>query len=190
MTTAYRADVDGLRAVAVLAVLGFHAFPAAVPGGFVGVDVFFVISGFLISGIILDGLAKGTFTFADFYRRRVRRIFPALILVLAASLGLGWCVLLPDEFTQLGKHLAAGAGFLSNLALWREAGYFDSSAALKPLLHLWSLGVEEQYYLAWPLLLFLLRGRPKATLWMIAVVGVVSFALNLFAIGSRPEATF
>src|SRR4051812_22457710 len=190
MTTAYRADVDGLRAVAVLAVLAFHAFPAAVPGGFVGVDVFFVISGFLISGIILAGLEKGTFTFADFYRRRVRRIFPALVLVLAASLGIGWCVLLPDEFSQLGKHIAAGAGFVSNLALWRESGYFDSSAALKPLLHLWSLGVEEQYYLAWPLLLFLARGRAKATLWMIAAIGLGSFALNLAFVGSRPSAVF
>jgi peptidoglycan/LPS O-acetylase OafA/YrhL len=141
----YRPDVDGLRAVAVLAVLAFHAFPEALPGGFVGVDVFFVISGFLISGLILQGLQHGTFSFADFYWRRVRRIFPALVLVLAACLALGWLVLLPDEYSQLGKHVAAGAAFVSNIVLWREAGYFDVAAALKPLLHLWSLGVEEQF---------------------------------------------
>src|SRR5688500_11737430 len=103
---AYRPDVDGLRALAVLAVLAFHAFPATAPGGFAGVDVFFVISGFLISGIIFDGLKSGRFSFAEFYRRRIRRIFPALILVLVACVGLGWVLLLPDEFSQLGKHVA------------------------------------------------------------------------------------
>src|SRR3954467_1227872 len=116
---AYRADVDGLRAVAVLSVLGYHAFPGLLPGGFAGVDIFFVISGFLITGIILEDLQRGRFTFANFYWRRVRRLFPALILVLASSLLLGGRVLLPDEFAQLGKHVAAGAGFVSNLALWR-----------------------------------------------------------------------
>ena len=130
----YRPDVDGLRAVAVLAVLAFHAFPQTAPGGFAGVDVFFVISGFLISGIIFGGLRAGSFSFADFYWRRARRIFPALILVLAACLGFGWLVLLPDEYSQLGKHVAAGAGFISNIVLWREAGYFDTAAELKPLL--------------------------------------------------------
>ena len=140
---AYRPDLDGLRAVAVLAVLAFHAFPKALPGGFAGVDVFFVISGFLISGIIFEALRAGRFSFADFYWRRVRRIFPALVLVLAACLGLGWMLLLPDEYRQLGKHAVAGAGFLSNIVLWREAGYFATAAELKPLLHLWSLGVEE-----------------------------------------------
>jgi peptidoglycan/LPS O-acetylase OafA/YrhL len=187
---AYRPDVDGLRAIAVLSVLAFHAFPAAAPGGFAGVDIFFVISGFLISGIILAELGKGTFSIAEFYRRRVRRIFPALILVLAACLAIGWRVLLPDEFRQLGKHIAAGAGFVSNLALWRESGYFDTSAALKPLLHLWSLGVEEQYYLAWPLLLFLFRGRTRQMGWMIGVVAAASFALNVFLTARRPDAAF
>src|SRR5512145_1046623 len=112
----YRPDVDGLRAVAVLAVLAFHAFPRAAPGGFAGVDVFFVISGFLITGILLEGLRDGSFSFAGFYWRRIRRIFPALILVLAACLALGWLLLLPDEFSRLGRHVAAGAGFIANLA--------------------------------------------------------------------------
>ena len=186
----YRPDVDGLRAVAVLAVLAFHAFPQTAPGGFAGVDVFFVISGFLISGIIFGGLRAGSFSFADFYWRRARRIFPALILVLAACLGFGWLVLLPDEYSQLGKHVAAGAGFVSNIVLWREAGYFDTAAELKPLLHLWSLGVEEQYYLVWPLLLFVFRKRPRHMLWMIIAVAALSFAANLWLTAHRPEAAF
>src|SRR5688572_5013321 len=186
----YRPDIDGLRALAVLAVLAFHAFPAAAPGGFAGVDVFFVISGFLISGIIFDGLKSGTFSFADFYRRRIRRIFPALIVVLAACLGLGWLLLLPDEFSQLGKHVAAGAGFLANVALWREAGYFDTASELKPLLHLWSLGVEEQYYLVWPLVLFALRKRIGALPWVIAAIAAASFAANLWLTAHKPEAAF
>jgi peptidoglycan/LPS O-acetylase OafA/YrhL len=186
----YRPDVDGLRAIAVLAVLAFHAFPHAAPGGFAGVDVFFVISGFLISGIIFEGLQSGRFTFADFYWRRARRIFPALILVLAACLGLGWVVLLPHEYSQLGKHVAAGAGFVSNIVLWRESGYFDTAAELKPLLHLWSLGVEEQYYLVWPLLLFVFRRRLGQMLWMIAAIAALSFAANLWLTAHKPEAAF
>jgi peptidoglycan/LPS O-acetylase OafA/YrhL len=183
----YRPDIDGLRAVAVLAVLAYHAFPTLAPGGFAGVDVFFVLSGYLITGIILEGLERGRFTYTNFYWRRIRRIFPALILVLAVCLGLGWVVLLPDEYAQLGKHVAAGAGFVSNIALWREAGYFDSAAELKPLLHLWSLGVEEQYYLVWPLLLLLFRRRIG---WMIVALGAASFALNIWMVGTHPTAAF
>src|SRR3954468_8850530 len=187
-THAYRPDVDGLRAVAVLAVLAYHAFQGAMPGGFAGVDVFFVISGFLITGIILEDLKAGRFTVAGFYWRRIRRIFPALILVLAACLLLGWQVLLPDEFRALGKHVAAGAGFVSNIALWREAGYFDAAAELKPLLHLWSLGIEEQYYLLWPLALLLFFRR--SLLWLILGVACVSFALNVAIVGGHPRAAF
>ena len=186
----YRPDVDGLRAIAVLAVLMFHGFPGSAKGGFAGVDVFFVISGFLISGIILEGLSNHRFTFADFYWRRVRRIFPALILVLTACLALGWLALLPDEFAGLGKHVVAGAAFISNLALWRESGYFDTAAEFKPLLHLWSLGVEEQYYLGWPLLLFLFRKRPRAMLVMMLALSGVSFAANLWLTPERPSAAF
>ena len=189
-THAYRPDVDGLRALAVLWVIAFHAFPEAAPGGFVGVDVFFVISGFLISGIIFEGLQNGRFTFTDFYWRRVRRIFPALILVLLACLGFGWLVLLPDEYSELGKHVAAGAGFVSNVVLWREAGYFDTAAELKPLLHLWSLGVEEQYYLVWPVLLFVFRKRLGQMLWMIVAIATLSFAANLWLTAHQPGAAF
>ena len=153
----YRPDIDGLRAVAVLAVVAFHAFPDVVTGGYVGVDVFFVISGFLITGIILERLQDGRFTLAEFYARRIRRIFPALSLVLAACLAAGWWLLDTDLFRQLGANTAAGASFQSNFWLWGNANYFAGVAgALNPLLHLWSLGVEEQYYLVWPLLLALL----------------------------------
>lgn len=185
--TAYRPDVDGLRAVAVLAVLAFHAFPGLAPGGFAGVDVFFVISGFLISGIIFQDLERGRFSFASFYWRRIRRIFPALVLVLAACLALGWLLLLPDEYNQLGRHVAAGAGFLANVSFWLETGYFDTAAELKPLLHLWSLGVEEQYYLAWPLLLYVFR---RHALWMIVALGAASFALNIWLTPRDPSAAF
>jgi hypothetical protein len=127
-TSAYRSDIDGLRAIAVLSVVAFHAFPSWVKGGFIGVDVFFVISGYLISTIIFENLDKGTFSFSEFYSRRIRRIFPALLLVLIACFAFGWFALLADEYKQLGKHIAAGAGFISNFILWNEAGYFDNSA--------------------------------------------------------------
>ncbi|MGQ0764601.1 MAG: acyltransferase family protein [Gemmatimonadota bacterium] len=189
-TPDYRPDVDGLRAVAVVAVLGFHAFPRDVPGGFVGVDVFFVISGYLISGIIFKALDRGTFTFADFYARRIRRIFPALAVVLVATLALGAWLLLPDEFDSLWRHTIAGALFLSNILLWRETGYFDSSAEDKPLLHFWSLGVEEQFYLGWPLVLYLAWRLRLSRLGVIGVIGGASFLLNVWAIERYPGATF
>jgi peptidoglycan/LPS O-acetylase OafA/YrhL len=187
LSASYRPDVDGLRAVAVLAVLAFHAFPSLAPGGFTGVDVFFVISGYLISGIILDDIERSRFSVAYFYWRRIRRIFPALVLVLAACLAIGWVVLLPDEYLQLGRQVAAGAGFLANVALWMQAGYFDWAAEMKPLLHLWSLGVEEQYYLAWPLLLYAFRRHALA---LIVAMGVASFALNLYMTAVAPSAAF
>jgi peptidoglycan/LPS O-acetylase OafA/YrhL len=178
----YRPDVDGLRALAVLSVVVYHAFPHALPGGFIGVDLFFVISGFLISKIILGGLADGRFTFREFYARRVRRIFPALVVVLTACAVLGWFVLTPTDYRTLGTHIAGGAGFASNLILWSESGYFDSAAELKPLLHLWSLGVEEQFYIVWPLALWLcFKARLKP--WVpILAIGLASFVLNLWMV--------
>ena len=186
----YRADIDGLRAVAVLAVVGFHAFPGVFAGGFVGVDVFFVISGFLISTILFENFHAGRFSFVEFYRRRIRRIFPALTIVLAACLVFGWFTLLADEYRQLGKHVAAGAGFVSNIVLWNESGYFDNAAGLKPLLHLWSLGVEEQFYLLFPFLLWI-GWRLRANLLGISVgVAIVSFAFNLVALQRDPIGDF
>lgn len=186
----YRPDIDGLRALAVLAVVAFHAFPVWVRGGFIGVDVFFVISGYLISTIIFENLEKGTFSFSEFYARRIRRIFPALLLVLTACFAFGWFALLPDEFKQLGKHIAAGAAFVSNFVLWGEAGYFDNSADTKPLLHLWSLGIEEQFYIIWPPLLWLAWKRKFNLLTITIVVAIASFVLNLDSIKQDPIATF
>jgi peptidoglycan/LPS O-acetylase OafA/YrhL len=186
----YRPDIDGLRALAVLAVVGFHAFPNWAKGGFIGVDIFFVISGYLISTIIFENLDKGTFTFSEFYARRIRRIFPALIFVLTACLSVGWFALLADEYKQLGKHIAAGAGFISNFILWDEAGYFDNGAETKPLLHLWSLGIEEQFYILWPVLLWFAWKRKFNLFAITLVVTIASFILNITYVTQDTIATF
>ncbi|WMN20277.1 acyltransferase family protein [Pseudomonas piscis] len=186
----YRADIDGLRAIAVLAVVAFHAFPSLIRGGFVGVDVFFVISGFLISTIVFGSLEKNVFSFREFYARRIKRIFPALLLVLASSFSFGWFALLADEYKQLGRHIAAGAAFISNFALWSEAGYFDRSAEVKPLLHLWSLGVEEQFYIVWPLLLWVAWKRRVSFLLVAILIAVISFCFNVLEVRKDPVATF
>jgi peptidoglycan/LPS O-acetylase OafA/YrhL len=186
----YRPDIDGLRAVAVLSVLGYHGFPTALTGGFVGVDIFFVISGYLISGILLGNLERGKFSIADFYARRIRRIFPALLVVLLACLAAGWLELLASEYIQLGKHVAGGAGFISNLMLWRETGYFDNAAETKPLLHLWSLGIEEQFYIVWPLLLYLSCKMRFRALPVILVIGAASFALSIHDVHVDTSAAF
>jgi peptidoglycan/LPS O-acetylase OafA/YrhL len=186
----YRPDIDGLRAIAVLAVVAFHAFPNWVKGGFIGVDVFFVISGYLISTIIFENLDKGTFSFSEFYARRITRIFPALILVLVACFVFGWFALLADEYRQLGKHIAAGAGFISNIVFWNEAGYFDNAADTKPLLHLWSLGVEEQFYIVWPLLLWFAWKRNFNLLTITILVATLSFIINIKGVQQDPVATF
>lgn len=186
----YRADIDGLRAIGVLLVVAFHAYPNSVKAGFIGVDIFFVISGFLISTIILQNIQNNSFSFSDFYSRRISRIFPALTLILSSCLVFGWLTLLPDEFKHLGKHVAGGATFISNFLLWGESGYFDLSAETKPLLHLWSLGIEEQFYLLWPLLLWgvaLLKIRP---VYLIATGILISFALNIFGIQNSAIAVF
>ncbi|MCI0355188.1 MAG: acyltransferase, partial [Acidobacteria bacterium] len=188
--TDYRPDIDGLRAIAVLAVIGFHAFPGWVKGGLFGVDVFFVISGFLISSIIFKGLRDGSFSYADFYARRIKRIFPALIVVLAACLAGGWFVLYPDEYRALGRHAAAGAGFVYNFLAWLEVGYFDREAVAKPLLHLWSLGVEEQFYFVWPLLLALLYRRTQMLALGLGSLLLASFALHMVLLQTHPSAAF
>ncbi len=176
----YRPDIDGLRALAVLAVVGFHAFPDWVRGGMIGVDIFFVISGFLISTIIFGSLERGDFSFKAFYVRRIRRIFPALLTVMTACFVFGWFALLADEYKQLGKHIAAGAGFVSNFALWSESGYFDNDSMTKPLLHLWSLGIEEQFYIVWPFLLWASWKKKVSLLKTTAVIAVASFGVNIW----------
>lgn len=186
----YRADIDGLRAVAVLAVVAFHAFPKWISGGFVGVDVFFVISGFLISTILLKSQDLGSFSFLDFYARRVKRIFPALILVLGFTFAFGWFMLLGGEMRQLGKHIAGGAGFVSNLMLWAESGYFDSAADTKPLLHLWSLGIEEQYYIVWPVVIWLFYRKNLHFPWLMLALGLASLAAGIHATANDIVAAF
>lgn len=186
----YRPDIDGLRAIAILSVVLYHAFPSKLPGGFVGVDIFFVISGFLISGIIFRGLQRGDFSFTEFYAHRIRRIFPALAVVLTACYAFGWFALLPDEFKQLGKHVAAGAGFVQNLVLNEEAGYFNTAAELKPLLHLWSLAIEEQFYLIYPLLVLVAWRLGLNVLTILVLLGLLSFGLNVVGVTADPRATF
>ncbi|KWA71732.1 acetylase [Burkholderia ubonensis] len=188
-TLVYRPDIDGLRAVAVLAVVIFHAFPSALSGGFVGVDLFFVISGYLITGILLADLGTDRFAFRHFYARRIRRIFPALAVVLLATYALGWFSLYGDEFRGLARHIVAATGFVSNWALWTEAGYFDQAAEAKPLLHLWSLGVEEQFYIVWPLLLWAAH-RTRCIGWVCAAVGLASFVTNVALASHHPSAAF
>jgi peptidoglycan/LPS O-acetylase OafA/YrhL len=186
----YRPDIDGLRAIAVMLVVNFHAFPEAMPGGFIGVDIFFVISGFLITGIIVRELGQQRFSLLAFYVRRIRRIFPALIVVLAATLVLGWLWMLPAAYAQLSADVVASAAFFSNIALLLQSGYFDVESGKKPLLHLWSLGIEEQFYLFWPLILMLVARLRLSILVVASVIGIGSFVLNVALIGPNPVATF
>lgn len=186
----YRPDIDGLRAVAVLSVVAFHAFPSSFQAGFIGVDIFFVISGFLISNIIFTELNQSRFSFLEFYSRRIKRIFPALITVLASCFTFGWFVLFEGEYTHFAKHMAAGAGFISNFVLWNEAGYFDVASETKPLLHLWSLGIEEQFYILWPLLLWFAWKQKFNILSIVSSLIVVSFYLNIKGVNNNSVATF
>jgi peptidoglycan/LPS O-acetylase OafA/YrhL len=186
----YRPDIDGLRAVAVMLVVLYHAFPEAMRGGFVGVDIFFVISGFLITGIIARELDQQRFSLLGFYNRRIRRIFPALIVVLSAVLVLGWLWMLPAAYARLSSDVFASAAFVANFALLLQSGYFDVEAAKKPLLHLWSLGIEEQFYLFWPLILMLAARLRQNLLGVACAIGLASFALNVALIGVSPVATF
>lgn len=192
----YRADIDGLRAVAVLAVLAFHAFPEGLTGGFAGVDVFFVISGFLISSILFKQSDRGEYSVIDFYSRRVRRIFPALALVLIVTFVYGWFALYPDELKQLGRHIAASTAFIQNILLWTETGYFDAASSRKPLLHIWSLGIEEQFYIMWPVILLVAAKisndsvRKNVYLVSAIIVFFVSFILNDNLVYSDPSKAF
>lgn len=187
---AYRADIDGLRAIAILAVIGFHAFPSLFPGGYVGVDVFFVISGFLITTLILAAQSRNRFSVVDFYSRRIRRIFPALILVLLTTYALGWWVLIAHEYKALGKHMAGASAFVTNFVLLSEAGYFDAAALTKPLLHLWSLAIEEQFYLLWPLILILGGKSWRRQLALILAVVALSFSLNVHQVAADATVAF
>jgi peptidoglycan/LPS O-acetylase OafA/YrhL len=186
----YRPDIDGLRAIAIFLVIIFHAFPRFLKGGFIGVDIFFVISGYLITGIILKGLSRDNFSLIEFYSRRIKRIFPALIVVLSFCLIAGWCVLFAGEYEVLGEHIAASSIYISNFILQSESGYFDIDVELKPLLHLWSLAVEEQFYLFFPLLLILSHRLRINALGVIIIGFAISFALNVSQITDKPTEVF
>ncbi len=176
----YREHIDALRGVAVLLVVIFHAFPNIVPGGFIGVDVFFVISGYLITLIILSSIEKDEFSLKEFYTKRIKRLFPALLTVLLFALLVGWLVLFPDEYKQLGKHVSKSSVFWLNFKLINEAGYFDVESHYKPLLHLWTLSVEEQYYLVWPIVLLVFIKLNKSPAYLFGGVIAVSMAANLY----------
>jgi peptidoglycan/LPS O-acetylase OafA/YrhL len=186
----YRRDIDGLRALAVLSVIFYHAFPKYLKGGFVGVDIFFVISGYLITSIILKNLENNNFCLFEFYARRIKRIFPALILVLFSCTALGWFILTDVEYILLAKHIKASALFYTNFELAKEAGYFDVASISKPLLHLWSLAVEEQFYIFWPLLLMLGRKFGLNLLSIITATILLSFFISIKILYKNPVNAF
>ncbi len=188
---AYRPDIDGLRAVAVLAVLFYHLHIWPFGGGFVGVDVFFVISGYLITGIILSETAALTFSFADFYERRARRLGPALIAVIAASFVVAALIFEPGDLRRASIATITALLGVSNISFWTESGYFDVTAVLKPLLHTWSLAVELQFYLVWPLLIVILQRRGwRATISGIAIAIVAATAVSLWVLPRDAAAAF
>jgi peptidoglycan/LPS O-acetylase OafA/YrhL len=187
----YRADIDGLRAFAVLPVVAFHIGVARLPGGYVGVDVFFVISGYLISSIMLTELSAGRFSIASFYERRVRRIAPALIATLAVTTVLAYWYFLPEELAEYGRSLVAATLSVSNFFFWREVGYFDLPASGKPLLHTWSLAVEEQFYLFLPVLLATaFRSGRRWVTPLVWLVTLISLALSIAGAFLYPDANF
>lgn len=187
----YRAEIDGLRAIAVVPVVLFHAGFNAVSGGFLGVDVFFVISGYLITSIILSEMEAGQFSLLSFYDRRARRILPALSFVLLCSLPFAWFLLLPGDYREFSQSLIAVSTFLANIFFWQESGYFDTLAELKPLLHTWSLAVEEQYYILYPLFLMAAwRFGKRAIVWALVAAFILSLAMAQWGAYNKPMAAF
>ena len=185
-----RNDIEGLRALAVLSVLVNHAFPHALVGGFAGVDIFFVISGYLIGRHLLQDIAARRFTFLGFYAKRARRIFPALAVVLLCVWCIGWFVLSAGEFSALGRHIAASSIFANNVLLWTESGYFDVAALDKPLLHLWSLGIEEQFYLLVPALLWLGTDGSRGSIRWVARLAALSLVATIILGNSDYASSF
>lgn len=187
----YRPELDGLRAMAILGVLGFHFRPTWIPGGFWGVDIFFVISGYLISGVISCSLARGDFSFINFFNSRVRRLFPSLIAVLVCSYLTGVFILFPDELRSLNKHIVFSALFSENFVLQQESGYFDAAIDSKPLMHLWSLAIECQFYLIFPFLLSLVAFfNKRKQISLVVALSVVSFFVGQYSIYSHSEKSF
>jgi peptidoglycan/LPS O-acetylase OafA/YrhL len=187
----YRRDIDGLRAIAVLSVILFHFAAGLLPGGYLGVDIFFVLSGYLITRIIHGEILAGRFTLSGFYERRVRRILPALLVLLSVCALVAVLVLLPTDLIRFSKGLLATLAFVANLFAWRDSNYFSPLADQKPLLHTWSLGVEEQFYILFPLILFLLVRRwSRLTLPIVIAATVVSLLLHAWMLGAHAQAAF
>jgi len=187
----YRSDIDGLRALAVVPVILFHA-NITCPGGFIGVDIFFVISGYLITGIIERDVSDGRFSIIDFYNRRIRRIFPAMFAMMTVSTLIALLTLPPNQLKDLGKSILATAAFCANILDYRHSGYFDTSSQYDPLLHMWTLSVEEQFYVFWPLMLWTL-GFLSLSKYKIRAIGVIlisSLALSVYWINNNPNAAF
>ena len=187
----YRPDIDGLRAVAVMSVVLYHLKFASIPGGFIGVDIFFVISGYLIANIINKELLSNNFSIAAFYERRIRRILPALFAVFIVTT-IGVCLLfLPEDIAAYGKSLSAAALFVSNIFFWQHTDYFTELAEVNPLLHTWSLAVEEQFYIFFPLILMLLIKKfRKNYIVIITFLAVLSFVFSIWAVANNPTAAF
>ncbi len=191
MKLAYRPDIDGLRAIAVLAVLFFHTEVPGFGGGFVGVDIFFVISGFLITSILLNDIKEDNFSIARFYERRIRRIFPALFPVIIFSLIIGVFLLDSNAFKDFGESITATALFSSNILFWSQSGYFDTHSMQKPLLHTWSLAVEEQFYIIFPIALFFVNRFLKCrNLQFLLITALLSFFASIYWVNKEPSATF
>lgn len=187
----YRAEIDGLRAISVVAVILFHAGFAPFKGGFVGVDIFFVISGYLIATATLTDLQRGSFSLADFYERRARRILPALFLVLLVCVGLAWFWLRPADMQNFAHSLVAVPYFVSNIWYWSEAGYWDTASELKPLLHTWALAIEAQFYITFPLMILgIWRFGRRWLLPLVSLAGLLSFAIAQWSASTFPSANF
>ncbi len=186
----YRSDIDGLRAIAVLAVVLYHFFPNQLPGGYVGVDVFFVISGYLITQIILGKLVTQQWSIADFYVRRIRRILPAVTVMLLMTIGMGWLFFAGAEWQEIGRHVIAGVGFFPNILLYTDINYFNTDITHKPLLHLWSLGVEEQFYIGWPIALAVAYRQRRNIGYLMVGIVLFSFISNIMLVARDPEAAF
>jgi len=175
----YRHDIDGLRALAIIGVVLFHFFPKTFPGGFVGVDVFFVISGYLITSIVAKKVHQSEFYFYEFYQRRILRIFPALSVVVIFLIALAHLNFTSREYVDLGKELIGASTFSSNFLYWSQIGYFDKASDLKPLLHLWSLAIEEQFYIFWPAFIALTLKRKHFFSYICSII-ILSFLLCIY----------
>lgn len=186
----YRPDIDGIRALAIVEVILFHLFPGYVPGGFIGVDIFFIISGYLITKIILSDLNKNNFEIIKFYVRRINRIIPSLLIVIIIVALIGIIIMLPQEYELLLKNIAAGASFTANLVLINDVGYFNPASEQNPLLHLWSLGVEEQFYLIWPLIIYLGFVYRINLAYLLLIILVASISVNIAIVETSPTVAF